>query len=208
MDVTGQGLFAREVTAGRGRQCRATQIHLMQFCRDRKKIRGKQENPLGTEGPADPHNRGSELLFEKSLGIGRRDGGLERTFEDVGQGQSHLLELGEGGFPWLPFRADLRGVENGTRFAAKLRLRRVQKILVRLRGNATEKERLDVYGTKAGGPFETLKTARDVRKADKLAAAVAGEQDRIAHVMLYIVEHAECRGNWMKVQKKYSPRLA
>src|SRR5882724_8740893 len=72
--------------------------------------------------------------------------------------------------------------------ALKLTVRRIEKLLLLLRGRTAKKKCVDMNGPVPRGPFQALKPPRDMLRRSDLAAAVTRQVDCTCHLVLNVVE--------------------
>jgi len=153
----------------------------MQFVRQLLQIGRDQQEALGFEGTSNAGDSGGKLFFEQFASLRCGDTVFERTFQNVGEHQAEFLEFGKDDSRGLPFRRDLKGVEDRASFTLEQSAGRVKKIGVEFRSNPTEEERLNVNRAIPCNPFQTLEATKDVRRVSELSTAVTGEKYRIWH---------------------------
>ena len=136
-------------------------------------FRGDHQDAFGLQGAANSCKGLREVMFKQGQGFVGVGAGFDGTFKERGENQATLLEAGKDLFLGLCRNGDGERGEKIGGEAGERSFWGIEKFGVRLRGRSSEKESLNVDGTEARGPFETLKASGDVLGGGELAAAIA-----------------------------------
>ena len=145
-------------------------------------VRGNYQDTLGLQGAADSGQGLGEMTVHHIDGFGGLGARFDRAFEEVGQEEATLLEVGKHFFRRFPCRGDAKSGEKNARGAGKVRVRGIQKVGVSFGSGRGEQKGLDVNGAETRGPFEALQAARDVLDRGKLSAAIARQKCGTGHI--------------------------
>jgi len=141
---------------------RAAQGGFRELREERLEFQGENKDSFGFQGAPDAGQGLGEMAFEDFAKFGGVGAGFDGTFEERGEQQAALLELGENFYGGLSCCGDGESGEDNAGLASEVAFGRVEKIGVGFRCSGYEQQGLDVDGAETGGPFEALEAARDV----------------------------------------------
>jgi len=147
----------------------------------RLELRGDHQNSLGLEGTANSSEGLGKMAVYDIDGFGRFGARFDRAFEEVGENETSLLEVGEHFFGGLPRRGDAECSEKIGGLASECGVEGVQKVGVSIGSGSGKQQGLDVDRAETRGPFEPLQPAREVLGGGELAAAIARQECGDSH---------------------------
>jgi len=174
-----------KIAAGGGKKGvknRAAQGGFREFRKKWFEVRGDYQDTLGLQGAADSGEGSGEMVLKKYVGFVGPGARLDRAFEEVGENETPLLEVGKHFSGGLPCRGDAKRGEEKLGLTGKPRVGGIQKVWVCFWSGSVEKQGLDVNGAETRGPLQALKAAGDVLGGGELATAVARQKCGDSHI--------------------------